>query len=907
MYINELTTTENIQSMDSNVHGGASLVNLSVAPSPGSLKTQNVTFCDENPSWMHVVENDIDKTFGVIDNSDAPLGSYLERPVKIQDFTWDPGSAFFQTFDPWTNFFENARVVNRINNFNLVRCNLHLRFLINGSPFHYGRLLVGYKPRYSATPANSPDRMETIAARSANYNCALSQKPHVFLDPTTSAGADMVLPYISPSNYLFIPAGDWRRMGGVIIQSLNTLKHAQGSADTVAISVFAWAESVSLAIPTTEDAVGLTAQGGCLSRALEAVPLIADALYHADEEDWNEDEPCVCETEIFEPQMGFRSWVKDEFGHQFISKPAAAVAHIAGKLSAIPLIGPYARAAETGAGTLAEVSGLLGFSRPTTADQGQLVVPRPGGNWVNTNLPDTSDKLTYDWKQETTHDPRTIGLSGNDDMALRSIAAHESYMGTFTWAQATASETLLWNAYVTPCVAVGSSSGFYLTAPGFVAAPFDFWRGTIRYRFQIEASAYHRGRIKIVYDPHDMGNSSEYQSQYTHIVDLQAERDFTIDVGWGQPYSYLHTDASNVSYYDQTDTAALTITTGQSTYNGVIGVYVVNELSGPDDSINNDVAINVYISMGEDAEFFGPSDDFLHEVSYFAQSGYEAQSGKEKQVVEEGTTEPNKPLQEETEMSLAPHMLADKEAAAIYHGDPVVSFRNILKRYSFHTSYRFSTGSSTNATVNHVALRSWYFPFYRGDAVTDVGSTDDSTNGGTAGYNLAAMTMLNYLTPAFVGIRGGIRWKFAVEANNTIRGYQSIVRREGVDSSRDGFSFAESTSTTTSLAGTAVNDVEDYVDTAPHMGMVHLPIHQNPVIEAEIPYHNIHRFYHARNLLANNIPRDEANLFTYKADFITAADTAAKAKAFCAAGDDFSLFLYQGPPLMKPYTIAEAV
>jgi hypothetical protein len=66
--------------------------------------------------------------------------------------------------------------------------------------------------------------------------------------------------------------------------------------------------------------------------------------------------------------------------------------------------------------------------------------------------------------------------------------------------------------------------------------------------------------------------------------------------------------------------------------NGVIGVYVVNELTTPNSTIDNNIEINVFVSMGDDFEVFVP-DDYFQFFTFKppVEGGLRAQSGMEMQ------------------------------------------------------------------------------------------------------------------------------------------------------------------------------------------------------------------------------------------------------------------------------------
>jgi hypothetical protein len=73
---------------------------------------------------------------------DAEIGDFFARPVQIYSFSWAVGQAPYLSIDPWSLFFENPRVMNRINNYSLLQANLNVKITINGNGFHSGRMLA---------------------------------------------------------------------------------------------------------------------------------------------------------------------------------------------------------------------------------------------------------------------------------------------------------------------------------------------------------------------------------------------------------------------------------------------------------------------------------------------------------------------------------------------------------------------------------------------------------------------------------------------------------------------------------------------------------------------------------------------------------------------------------------------
>jgi hypothetical protein len=162
---------------------------LPVSVPSSEMISQNVKFADTHPGYMQETPGDIDHIRDAALASDATLDEYFSRPLRIASIDWGVGGTLFQSLNPWQLYFENARVINRIANYKLLRAKLHLKFTINGNAFHYGRIIASYNP----LPAD--DSMTVNRTFVDADIVAASQRPHVYLDPTNSQGGEMKLPF----------------------------------------------------------------------------------------------------------------------------------------------------------------------------------------------------------------------------------------------------------------------------------------------------------------------------------------------------------------------------------------------------------------------------------------------------------------------------------------------------------------------------------------------------------------------------------------------------------------------------------------------------------------------------------------------------------------------------------------
>jgi hypothetical protein len=485
-----------------------------------------------------------------------------------------------------------------------------------------------------------------------------SQRPHIWLNPTCSEGGEMEVPFFYYKNLLDIVAMEWRKMGELDAHSLQSLKHANGATDTVTVSVFAWATDVAFSIPTQVE------PGAIAPQALE-----------------------------IEPQA-------DEYGKKPVSRIAGAVAKIAGRLTDMPVIGMYAKATEIGATALGAMATLFGFSKPIQTET-VINAPRGKADFAVTNVINDSAKLSVDVKQELSIDPRTVGLSAVDEMTIQNIATRESYLAEFDWDVGTSVETLLWQAVVDPSLHRQMSSEKHFTALAFATMPFKYWRGSLRFRFMVVCSAYHKGRLKIVYDPEGGIGTAEYNTAYTTLVDISNETDFTIDVGWGQATSWReHRGLSGNTLLTTSVNDPLGYTASSVQYgNGTISVYVVNELTVPNTTTNNDIQVNVFVSALDDYEVSVPTEQYIQELRLTKDDALVVPQAEEYAAAEsEPTVVPTDPV---TISTMANKIPINDPSSLIHFGEAIGSLRQLLKRYQL---YEFLPSDAVDKVMHLVSL-----------------------------------------------------------------------------------------------------------------------------------------------------------------------------------------------------------
>jgi len=810
---------------------------FSVSYAPDSIKTTNLKFLDDVSPNMYEVVSSMDETRMGEDTGDVSLGEFFARPVKIYEEEWGTGLALADSFDPWSLFFNNKRVVNRIANFNLLRSKLHLKVVLNGNGFQYGRAILSYNP-IDALDSFAPS---TLVDQDI---VQLSQLPHLYLNPTTSQGGDMVLPFFYHLNNVKQATADYDQLGLCLLKSINVLKHANGASDKVTISIFAWAEDITLAVPTSLDNPQLIPQSG----------------------------------EVDEANM-----------KGVISKPATAVANIAQMASTIPAIAPYAKATEMGARALAGVASAFGYSRPAVTKNPEPFRNFPTSSLALTNVPDNAQKLTVDDKQELTIDPNVSGVASGDVLDIKSIAGRESYLATFDWAVGTAPDTLLWNNRVTPVIwnESGTPTAYHLPACAMAALPFTYWTGTMNFRFQVVASNYHKGRLRISYDPNFFDAQTEFNVNYSHIVDIAEKVDFTVSVTNGQDVSLI--DHHYPGIQSMTETWSTTRYTAKEEGNGVLQVTVLNELTVPNSVANNDIQINVFVSAGDDFQVFVPDD-------YYQYMTLTPQSGEVDMGVADANPLDSEPMHTESEVQdLNGQQIITDKLNLVYTGEKITSFRTMLKRYNLHTTVAADSGFSQ---IISMGMNS--YPYLRGDVNGAIHTTST-----LAPYNYCNTVLIHWITMAFAGWRGSIRWKvLPLYEWETLNGQ---CERGGIRQGAQYYFSVASPPATSSESTVAYNSVARIGTTpindrplAGKMGMAYANGTVNPCMEIEAPFYSPARFVPGRvQNWTGDVTQTRYNEcldFRIFCESFTADESVLA--FYCATGEDFQTFFFKGLPRM---------
>jgi hypothetical protein len=364
--------------------------------------------------------------------------------------------------------------------------------------------------------------------------------------------------------------------------------------------------------------------------------------------------------------------------------------------------------------------------------------PDPFQNGAQTIGVDTGKRITLDPKQELHVDPRICAVE-EDELTISSIAAREGLLDTFTWAPGDISLTdIIWKVAVTPRANVRFGTTEYIvpTPLSFASMPFKYWRGKIKYRFEIVASNFHRGKIMFVYEPNIrqfglISAALNVNKQYCKVIDIQETQSVEFEVDWNFPRPYCKnlplTAISSTVGTQYVDTASFYECT-----NGILFVTPFTEIQSPDGSA---IEINVFVS-GADVVFNRLTDEFIPDmVNPISESN-------ESDICRDFSTK-----------GINENLSSIDDISSHYFGETPLSFRALLKR--FNTSTEKIYGPTTNAAYTAAEIVGPVYP------TEPVASSTYVTVPNAAGETGKALYF--YLKHAFLAMRGGMRRRVFVQ------------------------------------------------------------------------------------------------------------------------------------------------
>lgn len=683
------------------------------------LKEENVHFVGSDANKVVAASAPEDDSFYSDLHTDADLAGFLSRPVPIKTFAWDNTDTELgsESFDPWHDFFNDLRIRKKIDNYNFISCNLHLKFVFNASPFLAGLAKMTYLPLSGYTPESVP-----IGTTSAAV-IPLSQRMHVDLIPQDNSGGELVLPFFYHKNWLDITsAKDLKDMGRIRPLLVAALTSANGVPATVNVTCYAWAEKVRICGPTLELAVQSV---DMLSGVTSVINAGSDALGY--------------KKQIQDNSAG------DEYGTGPVQKVSSAIAGISAAASAIPLIAPFATATSAVASAVSWVASLFGWTNVPVIEDVRPYKSLTHHSLASASIGEPVEKLTIDPKNELTVDPRTVGLDGTDELALHNIIERDSVLTVVGWSNSDLPDTALFSVGVIPSLfdivdAGTPQEAIYSTPMGHIQWLFKNWHGDMIFTFHFLNTQYHKGRVRITWDPTGdaIATAETTTSSFTQIVDLGEAKKVEVRVPFLQALPWLETraDLNSAPWFSPNATTS-TVSNHEATgfTNGTITMRVVNGLSGPQTTAF--IRVAVYVRAAENFTFGNPRSRLPQHSIYEVQSS---------DIIEVSTSQVS--------------TKDDCYKSLICMGEEIRSLRTLLRR----STLNYITNNvipSGDWIIAHRYMA--HEPLYYGFDTNGVNVAAEIVGLGVSRFNFVQVTPYNWIAPLFLGRRGSHFWHFDLD------------------------------------------------------------------------------------------------------------------------------------------------
>jgi len=795
---------------------------------------------DGKPTTLSLPANN-DSTNSTSTFVDSSLAAFLARPVRLSSETWTLDAEYSKLITPW-DLFALPSIKSKLSNYSLMSATVHIKVIINASPFHYSLLVGSVLPlpltQTGLNVAGYADRKSRVMRA--------TMLPHSTTSIRDNTTLEYELPFIYPTSYIHVadavtPTEDVHVPWHLNLTSVMPLRAASATATAGCnVTVLAWATDVELSISTVVP-----------QSAAEKVSSAANSFF----------------------DMQRRAvMVKEATQDGTISTIASAASDFLEPLTKIPLLGPIAEVGQTIADVGGAIASFFGFARPPIESAPVYIKARPYTSTALVIGGETVEKLSLDPKQGVNIAPSTVGTSNVDEMSLVYMRSIAPVFSTVVWNDTFVVDQEIFYVDVNPQI--------YLTEPYYggnlnimsplmsTSIPFRQWTGSIVYRFQVISSTYHNCRLRVAWEPNGDATTGDYNVSHGLIFDINQVRDFEVTVPWGQarnwqdmPIIPVQQFTPHLKNYDP------------ECSNGRLSVSVVNELVSPEGSAP--VSIVVSVRAGSDFQTAVPDGNTIGSYTFAPMP--EAQS---------------------TGNLVAPnsfHLFGESKTAqamldqnATYVGENIISMRSLLKRYSPLDGFvaTVTNTQSRNAQVTHDIC----------DTLICTGATQNGVNYDAATqFNNHRLTLLEFTSNQYLFRKGAYRYKYSVQNSgiNSHVGQMSIVR-----SNLDMIHLPEGAThihkfSSANEYNPALFDVPDHYGFS---GYVITEGDIQPTFEVEFPYYNSYKFYQAQSITGSN---DPAYGSPKKQAFLTYNSTVETATNFVidrhvSTGEDFNLYFYTG-------------
>lgn len=494
--------------------------------------------------------------------SDQQLSLALGHMNKIRDLKWLTNAlagAHLATLSLPEDMFEapqasrkNIPLLSRLAGYRYMRAGVKLRFTVNSTVFHSGKLLVSWMPYYSTDATRHPYKSFTIYQAANN---------HPFLiDCPSNGSVTLEIPWITPNAWLDLKKyQDMKASWGSFIARcdiwcLHPLRNISPDAPN-------------------PDTVTVTVEAAFMDAKLSG---FQPANYF----------------NICPPALVTQSEQIVKSGKEMIAGVREEIRHLSESIAEIPLIG----------GTLLNTVGSftdgLGLNKPTSVAAPTMVQPILAPDFCHSDGLDMAQKLSLDPCNKIATNPGIFNQK-KDCMNIYDIAKTPSLVKIGTFTSASAIGSILFSFMCDPmtCGPAGVAGSFCPTYLSYISFPFTYFSGGLKFRIDFTCSKIVSCKVRLSYTPAQLTATSDLDylgGEFpSRIIDITGPTQTEFTIPYLSPY--------------------LTLPLGEFIRSGITGDYrnigwwnlsILNPVIGAQGTSTIDYAI--WIAAAEDYRLYKP-------------------------------------------------------------------------------------------------------------------------------------------------------------------------------------------------------------------------------------------------------------------------------------------------------------
>lgn len=489
-------------------------------------------------------------------NLHQDISSFMEKPVQLIHFgsLGSTVGAIYQAPIPETAFIApQSPYPDKVKGFLGFKATSVFTLRVNATKFTQGRVAIGWIPNADRRNAGN------YFLRSPK---AFTQLPHVEMDISCDSSCVLRVPYYSLYPYGYVPqigslADDLMSFGDVVVYIYSPPAVGAAATDSAVVdaTLYVHFEDVELVTPM----VAGVAQAGT-GRTLNVKA-----------EDKERDAP--------------------------ISKALAMTSKVAENMASVPMLSSFMQPAAWVLSAASRTAASFGFSKPVLDAAPQRIARQELAYMNNKEGTEALIPMGFSAVNTVGISPSKTG-SEMDEMSLDYVSQISAWVDTFQMTTTSAYGDLIYGKSLGGPNDIGKSAGptYDTVLTTFDLAPltmlwqmFHYFHGDIILKFKVVKTAFHSGRIVVIFNPAGSVTNLTVNNPYAlrQILDLADGNEFEIVL----PHC-------NTSYW-------LALSTRSNDIFGSISVFVLNPLIAPD-TCSNSIKFLVEMRAAPGAQFAVP-------------------------------------------------------------------------------------------------------------------------------------------------------------------------------------------------------------------------------------------------------------------------------------------------------------